>query len=127
MKLNLPASVAIKGPNGETIQVSAAHVIEHVVRTGRDLGLSSDVEKVRRGARILAAVAAGSASQTGEIDPADVEALKKGLSKPSRGWASIPVEIEMPAAPGVNARTVRRQMTPNALDLLPLIDGLLAA
>jgi hypothetical protein len=118
MKLKLPAPVQIKGPSGETIEVSAAQVIEHVVRTGRDLGASQDVERVRMGARILASVTSG------EIADADMSELRKALAKPSRGWTSIPVDVEVPAGPGAPPRTVRRQLMAAPIDLLPILDGL---
>lgn len=118
MKLKLPAPVQVKGPSGETIEVSAQQVIDHVVRSGRDLGASQEVERVRMGARILASVASG------DIDETDLSELRKALAKPSRGWVVLTVEIAVPVAPGVEPRTVKRQMMPSAIDLLPILDGL---
>lgn len=127
MKLKLPAPANVRSPNGETIQVSAAQVIEHVVRTGRSLGMSGDVERVRIGSRILAALTTGTAERTGEITPEDVEALKVELAKPSRGWVSVPVDVVIQTAPGQPEKTARRHFVPNAIDLLPIVDGLLGA
>ncbi len=122
MKLTLPASVQIKGPNGETIEVSAAQVIEYVARTGRTLGGGQDVEGVRLGARIIAAIASG------EIAEADWAALRKELAKPSRGWVVLTMETTVPAPPGsepgTEPRVMRRQFMPSAIDLLPILDGL---
>ncbi len=128
MKLKLPKPVQVPGLNGETIDVSAAQVIEHLARTDRSLGQSGDVERVRIAGRILAAVAAGSAEQTGEIAGSDYEALKAALKKPSRGWVVVPVEIKVSAGPDDDApkRVVRRQLVPSAVDLLPLLEGLLS-
>lgn len=118
MKLKLPAPVKVQGPSGETIEVSAAQVIEHVVRTGRELGASSDVAQVRTGARILAAVASG------DIAEADLAELRKVLARPSRGWVAIEVEIDVPVPPGSPPRSTKRLLTPSAIDLLPILDGL---
>lgn len=118
MKLKLPASVQIKGPSGETIEVSSAQVIEHVVRTGRELGASQDIDRVRMGARILASI------PSGEVAEADLAELRAALAKPSRGWVVITVEIPVPTAIGAEPRTVKRQLMPSAIDLLPILDGL---
>lgn len=118
MKLKLPAPVQVKSPSGETIEVLAAQVIEHVVRTGRELGASQDVERVRLGARILASVTSG------DVAEADLAELRKALAKPSRGWVAITVEIAVPVPPGAEPRTVKRQFLPSAIDLLPILDGL---
>lgn len=120
MKLKLPASVQIKAPSGETIEVSAAQVVEHVVRTGRLLGASQEVEGVRAGARILAALTSF------EIAEADLALLKTQLAKPSRGWAVVPVELRVEQPPPSPPRTVQRQMMPSAIDVLPIVEGLLA-
>lgn len=118
MKLKLPAPVQIKAPHGETIEVSAAQVIDYVVRTGRELGASQDVERVRLGARILASVVSG------EITEDDLTELRKVLAKPSRGWVVVTVELAVPVAPGAEPRTTKRQFLPSAIDLLPILDGL---
>lgn len=124
MKLKLPSPVNVKGPTGETIEVSAAQVIEHVVRTSRSLGQCPEVEGVRTGARILSAVASG------EIAEADMDELKLALSKPSRGWASVGIDIDVRVPPSAQnptgIATQKRFFAPSAIDLLPLIDGLLA-
>lgn len=118
MKLKLPAPVQIKGPNGGTIEVSATQVIEYVVRTGRELGASQDVERVRMGARILAAV------DSGEIADGDLSELRKVLAKPSRGWVVLVEEAPVPVPEGAPPRMARRQFLPSAIDLLPILDGL---
>ncbi len=124
MKLKLPTSVQVKGPNGETIEVSAAQVIEHVVRTGRGLGQSPDVEGVRCGARILAA------AQGGDLTEGDLAELKKAIAKPSRGWVSIGVDVSFQVAPSsgnpAGITTQRRFFMPSAIEMLPLIEALLA-
>ncbi len=118
MKLKLPAPVQVQSPTGETIEVSAAKVIEHVVRTGRDLGGSQDIERVRVGARILASVASG------EIAEGDMAELRKAIAKPSRGWVVLTDEVPMPLAPGMQPRTAKRLFMPSAIDLLPILDGI---
>jgi hypothetical protein len=120
MKLKLPASVQIKGPSGETIEVSAAQVVEHVTRTGRDLGLSGDVENVRMAARILAAL------PDGDLADSDLTGLKAALANPARGWVSIPIELDVPVPPGAPPKRVPRSVVPSGIELLPIIDGLLA-
>lgn len=125
MKLKLPAPIEIAGPSGETIRVSATEVLEHVVKTGRELGASSLIDQVRAGGRILAAVAAGSAEQTADIPADDIEVLKRALSNPSRGWMAIDIDVSVPLNNG-QTRTVKRAFIPRGIDLLPLIDGLLA-
>ena len=120
MKLKLPASVKIKLPNNETVDVSAAQVIEHVVRTGRLLGACSEVDGVRTGARILAALASL------EIADVDLAALKKQLASPSRGWVTVPIDLEAPRSGNEAPRVVRRHMVPSPLDVLPIVDALLA-
>jgi hypothetical protein len=120
MKLKLPSSVQIKGPSGETIEVSAAQVVDYVARTARELGASPDVEGVRCGARVIAALASG------EIADTDLALLKKALAKPTRGWVAVTVEIETPVPPGEPKRIARRQLVPSAIDVLPIVDALLA-
>lgn len=127
MKLKLPSPVSVLGPAGEMLEVSAAQVVEHVARTHRDLGASIDVENVRKGSRILAALSAGSSEQTADISADDVEALKKALAKPSRGWVMIAVEVKLEPPPGQDAKVVRRQFMPQSIDLLPIVDALLSA
>lgn len=119
MKLKLPPSVQVRGPSGESIEVSAAQVVEHVTRTGRDLGLSGDVERVRLAARILAAL------PSGDLASADLDELKQALSKPSRGWVAIPVEVDVPVPPGAPPKRITRRLVPSGVELLPIIDGLL--
>jgi hypothetical protein len=121
-KLKLPAPVTIAGPSGEVLEITARQVIDHVVRTGRELGASSDVEQVRRGARILAAAESG-----GELSSDDLDALKAALGKPARGWMSVAVDVQLQVAPNAPPRTVRRHLVPQGIDLLPIIDGLLAS
>lgn len=120
MKFKLPASVQVKGPSGEAVEVSAAQVVEHVARTGRNLGFSGDIERVRIAGRILAAL------PSGDISTDDLAELKLALVKPSRGWVTVPVEIAVPQPPGAPEKTVRRNIVPSGVDLLPIIDGLLA-
>jgi hypothetical protein len=124
MKLKLPSPVQIKGPTGETIEVSAAQVIEHVVRSGRALGQSHEVDGVRTGARILAAL------PNGEITDADLAELKKVITKPSRGWVSVGIDVSMRVPVSEKfpdgVATQKRFFAPSAIDLLPLIDALLA-
>lgn len=125
MKFPLPPPVTVKSPTGEDISISAQMLVEHVVKTGRDLGLSSELEKVRAGARILAAFAAPSSPGfSGDLSQADAEALTSALRKPARGWAIVPVQVAIPTPTGTD-RVVTRQMAPSALDLLPLLNGLL--
>jgi hypothetical protein len=124
MKLKLPSSVQIKGPSGETIEVSAAQVIEHVVRTGRALGLGNEVDQVRIGARILSAVTGG------DLAEGDLAELKKALTKPSRGWVTVVAEFDVPVPataqnPTGHARQ-KRHFEPSRIDILPLIEALLA-
>lgn len=130
MKLKLPAPVQVLAPNGETVQVSACDIVQHVVTFGREFGQSGDLEKVRQGARILAAFPVG-ASQSGEIADADLVALRAALTKPSRGWAAIAVDVEMRIPPSegnpAGVITRKRAFSPSALSILPLIDGLLGA
>ncbi len=121
MKIKLPASVQIQVPGSETIAVSARQIIEHVVRTNRDLGLSGDVERVRIAARILAAL------DGSELADADWTEAKKALTKPSRGWAVIVVDVAVPVPPGAAPKTIQRQLVPSGVDLLSIIDGLLSA
>jgi hypothetical protein len=124
MKLKLPTSVQVKSPNGETIEVSAHQVVEHVVRTGRALGLSTNVEGVRTGARILAALTGGDISQ------ADLDELKKAVAAPSRGWVSLTAEVTARTQPTeenpAGLVRQRRLFSPSAIDLLPIVEGLLA-
>lgn len=128
MQLQLPAPVEIIAPNGETIQVSACDIVQHVVTFGREFGQSGDLQKVRQGARILAAFPVG-ASQSGDIADADLAALRAALVKPSKGWAALFIDVELRVPPSEANPTgvvVRKQaFAPSALDLLPLIDSLL--
>lgn len=120
MKFKLPASVQVKVPNGGTIEVSAAEVVEHVVRTGRLLGASPEIEGVRTGARILAALASL------EIAEADLGILKTQLAASPRGWMVVTVEMKVEQPPPAPARVVRRQLVPSSIDLLPIVEALLA-
>lgn len=130
-RLKLPAPITLVGPSGETIEISARQVIEHVVRTGRTLGASGDVEEVRRGARVLAALSSGTTEQTGDLGPEDVEGLKAALRKPDRGWMTVAVDVALPGPPGADPnapkRTARRLLVPQGIDLLPILDGLLSS
>ena len=130
MKVTLPAPIQIADPNGETIQISGPDIVRHVVTFGSEFGQSGDLKKVRQGARILAAFA-GYADQSGEIDEADLAALRAALMKPSKGWVAVPVPVQIrvpptPENPKGDVVTRQQSFMPSALDLLPLIDGLLA-
>ncbi len=124
MKLKLPSSVQVKGPSGETIEVSAVQIIEHVARTGRALGQSPEVDGVRLGARILAAL------PSGELTDADMAELKKAIARPSRGWVNLSADVTMRVQPSAaypdGIATQKRFFAPSSIELLPLIEALLA-
>lgn len=131
MKIKLPRPVTIRLPNGATVEYSATDVVAHMVRNGREFAKSNELERVRLGARLLEAFPAG-AQESGDVSPADLEALRAALAKPSFGWSSIPMEVTLAtgkkdeAGNAVFMKRVRWVAAP-ALDLLPLIDALLSA
>ncbi len=123
MKIPQPKPIAITTPTGETIEVSARDVVEHVTKNGREFGQSRELEKVRQGARILAGFDAG------EISDVDLKALRAALAKPSSGWFITTAEEVVRVQPtqenpaGLVKR--KRAFAPSGLDLLPLLNGLL--
>jgi hypothetical protein len=130
MKLKLHAPVHAVAPNGETLQVSACDIVHHVVTFGREFGQSGDLEKVRQGARLIAAFPVG-AEQSGDIADEDLAALRAALLRPSRGWAALLIDVELHVPPtqdnpkGIVVR--KRTFSPSALSLLPLIESLVGA
>lgn len=130
MKLKLPAPIEFQTPMGVG-RVSATDIVDHITTNGREFGQSGDLELVRQGARLKAAFHV-SESDTGDIAPDDLSALRLALVKPSRGWAAVRIAVDVPTgrtdAQG-NPEVIRRErfVAPSGLDVLPLIEALLAS
>jgi hypothetical protein len=129
MKLKLPAPITFQTPLGAG-RVSAADIVDHITTNGREFGQSGDLDLVRQGARLKAAFHA-SETETSDILAEDLSALRLALVKPSRGWAAVLISIDVPTG-RVDAQgkpeIVRRErfVSPSGLDVLPLIEALLA-
>jgi hypothetical protein len=131
MKLTLPPPIAVKLPNGETIQYSAIDLVKHVVRNGREFARSNDLDRVRQGARILSAFDVSSGTASIQLLDQDATDLRAVLAKPSAGWSAI--QVTMPVVTGMRPdgsevkREVQRTFTISPLELLPMLDALLAS
>jgi hypothetical protein len=129
MKLKLPAPVQFQTPFGAG-RVSATDIVDHITTNGREFGQSGDLEKVRQGARLKAAFHVNE-TETGDISADDLAALRAALLKPSRGWSAVRIEVDVPTGrvdsqgrPEIIRR--ERLVAPSGLDVLPLIEALLA-
>lgn len=130
MKLTLPPPIAVKLPNGETIQYSAADLVKHVVRNGREFARSNELDRVRQGARILVAFDVPSGATSIELLEQDAKDLRAALAKPTAGWSAIPIKMSVVTGTNRDGSDVKREITRMfsiaPLDLLPMIEALTA-